>query len=375
MSEKYLQVSNLGEKKLIERIIKKSKDFSNLKKSNNDSKDMFNDISLNTNFTTYIGDDSALINFTNKEDSYLVATSDILLEKSHFPKQMSYFQMGWKAVIVNVSDLAAMGASPSGILISLAIPPQLKLIYFDEIIDGILKASYKYNIPLIGGDTNQADEIIISGTALGKVKKTKAMKKSGFKKGDLIAITGDIGLAALGFEILKEENIEIIKDGLKKKIISQEIVNLAIKKALQPKAKLNEGIILNQFASSATDITDGLASELYELYNADKINNKESNLGLKIYENKITNLPSFKEIYKVSKILNKDPLELILHIGEDFELLFTFNKDITNTDNKAINNVDFIILGEINNSNRVEIEYSNGKIEKLSSKGYEHLKD
>lgn len=367
MSNKHLQVSNLGEKKLIERIVEKSNDFHS---SINNKKN-------NINFTQFIGDDAALIDFKKKEDkneTYLIATSDLLIQNQHFPKQMSYFQMGWKAVTVNVSDLAAMGANPTGILINLAIPKNLKLSYFDEIIDGILNACYYYKIPLIGGDTNQADQIIISGTALGKTKKQNTLKKYGFKQGDLIGITGELGLAALGFEILKEENIKIIKNGLKNKEISQAIIDLAIEKVLKPKARLNEGIILNKFASSATDITDGLASELYELFNADKRNNKDSNLGLRIYEDKIANEPIFKEIYKISKFLNKDILDLIFHVGEDFEVLFTFNNN-----NKEYSNIynnfgsDYIIIGEINNSNRVEIEYSNEKIEKLSPKGYEHL--
>jgi len=435
MSNSYLQVSDIGEKKLIERIIEKSKNFNSYSNFNSyneqDNGNKANDLNCsicsndNTFFPFYIGDDAALINFNNNksrdngnnEDSYLVATSDLLLEKSHFPKQMSYFQMGWKSIVVNVSDLGAMGANPKGILISLAVPPGLKLSYFDEIIDGILKACYEYNIPLVGGDTNQADQIIISGTALGKVEKRKAMKKSGFKKGDLIAITGELGLAALGFEILKEENNKKIEDEIKNHRISQKIVDLAIEKALKPRAKLEEGIAMNQFASSATDITDGLASELYELYNADKIANKDSNLGLRIYEDKIVNEPLFKAIANVSKILNKNPLDFIFHVGEDFELLFTFNKDMINYNNVNNNNIDynnvnnninssknynininnvnndiddiiitnnnisknidfsidFIVIGEINNSNKVEIEYSDGKIEELSSRGYEHL--
>lgn len=367
MLNNHLQVSDLGEKKLIERIVEKSNACINSK---------------NNNFTQFIGDDAALINFENKEDNtetYLVATSDLLIQKYHFPKQMSYFQMGYKSVTVNVSDLAGMGANPSGILISLAIPKNLKLIYFDEIIDGILKACQEYNIPLLGGDTNQADQIIISGTALGKIEKKRTLTKHGFKKGDLLAITGEIGLAALGFEILKEENIKTIKDGLRKNQISQKIVDLAIEKVLNPKAKLEEGIFLNQFASSATDITDGLASELYELFNADKQSNRHSNLGLKIYENKIANESTFREMSKISKILNKDLLELILHVGEDFELLFTFNNYNNNFNHNILNpdgikdTRDYIVIGEVNDSNKIEIEYSNGKIEKLSSKGYEHF--
>lgn len=382
MKNNHLQVSNLGERKLIERIIEKSK------KVYNDSKDGF----LNNQYNDfYIGDDSALIQIQNdyynlnNNDSYLVATSDLLIEKSHFPKQMSYFQMGSKAVTVNVSDLAAMGAYPMGILINLAIPPELKLSYFDELIDGILDACSYYKIPLVGGDTNQSEEIILSGTALGEVKKEKTLFKHGFEDGDLIAITGFLGLAALGFEIFNSKlAINSIKESLtnqdQRNIINPQsheikknIVDLAINKALNPIAKLNEGIILSDLASSATDITDGLASELYELFYSNKNKNPDSKLGITIYEDK---LPILDEISKISKILDVDPLDLILHVGEDFELLFTINKD--NLDElyklNEKNTFDFHIIGEINNKDTVEIMDLKGNLKKLSSKGYEHLK-
>lgn len=365
MKNRDLKVSDLGEKKLIERIAKKSKNF---------------DFNHKKGLNSYIGDDAALIDFSNtsiNEKYYLVATSDLLVQKHHFPIQMSYFQMGWKSVTVNVSDIAAMGAIPTGILISLAIPQNLSLKSFDEIINGILEACNYYKIPLIGGDTNQADQIIISGTALGKVEHKDSKMKHGFKNGDKIAVTGQLGLAALGFEILKEKNQEIIKMLTEKHLENKEnisdIINLSIEKALNPSAKLNEGINLSEIASSSTDITDGLASELYELFDADKSFNKNSNLGIRVYEDKISKEPLFKEMNILSKILNKDIFELIFHIGEDFELLFTFNDKKIEDIDKLLKKVNFFIIGEINNSNRVEIEYSNGKVEKLSSKGYEHF--
>ncbi|BBL62175.1 thiamine-phosphate kinase [Methanobrevibacter arboriphilus] len=362
MFKKNLQVSDLGEKKLIERIVEKSKDF---------------EFNSNKYLNSYIGDDAALIDFNNNltnEKNYLVATTDLLIQKHHFPLQMSFFQMGWKAVTVNVSDIAAMGAKPVGILISLAIPPNLALESFEEMIDGILEACNYYKIPLIGGDTNEDDEIIISGTALGKVEQSLAKKKYGFKIGDKLAITGQLGLAALGFELLKEENKEIIEKSIENKKISSDLVDLSIDAALNPKARLNEGIILSKIASSVTDITDGLASELYELFEANKNFNRNNNLGIRVYEDKIANEPLFEEIYDLSKILNKDIFDLIFHIGEDFELLFTFNNDNENSIiDELSKKLNFIIIGEINNYNKVEIEYCDGKVQKLSSKGYEHL--
>jgi len=362
MPKKNLQVSDFGEKKLIERIAEKSKDF---------------ELNFDNNLNSYIGDDAALIDFKNnfkKEKSYLVATTDLLIQKYHFPPEMSFFQIGWKAVTVNVSDIAAMGAKPLGILVSLAIPSKLSIESFDKMIDGILEACNYYKIPLIGGDTNEGDEIIISGTALGKVQQRIAKKKHGFEIGDKVAITGQLGLAALGFELLKKENKEIIEKSIENKRISKNIVDLSIESALNPKARLDKGIILSEIASSCTDITDGLASELYELFNADKKFNKDNNLGIRIYEDKIANEPLFNEMYNLSKILNKDIFDIIFHIGEDFELLFTFSNNNENINvDELSKNLGFIIIGEINNSNRVEIKYSNGKIQKLSSKGYEHL--
>lgn len=379
----HLKVSDLGEKKLIERIIEKSKNLYN------NSKEGFFSDGYN-NF--YIGDDSALMSLKrdyfsltkvknddynlNDNENYLVATSDLLIEKSHFPKQMSYFQIGWKSVTVNVSDLAAMGAKPVGILISLAISPELKLSYFDELIDGLLDACSYYKIPLVGGDTNQADQIIISGTALGEVKTEKTLFKHGFDDGDLIAITGELGLAALGFEVFDSQiSVKLIKKSLANHEIDRRIVDLAIEKALNPIAKINEGVLLSDFASSATDITDGLASELYELFNSNKNKYPNSKLGMLIYENK---LPILDEITKISKILKKDSLNLVLHTGEDFELLFTINKDNLNKLNKLNeaekNKFEFHIIGEINNRDKIEIKDSNGSFKELSSRGYEHLK-
>lgn len=380
MSDNHLYVSDLGEKKLIKRIVNKL-----------DSYEFPSSIKF---FKHDIGDDAALININdsinkknNKEynETYLVASSDLLIQNKHFPKQMSYFQMGQKSVTVNVSDLAAMGAEPVGMLISLAVPPDLKITYFDELIDGILEACYKYKIPLIGGDTNETDQIIISGSALGIVNKNNTLKRSGFLNGDYIAITGEIGLASLGFEILKDDNIDIIKNGLKKDKINKKIVDLAVEKALNPHARINEGKLLGKFASSATDITDGLVSELYELQqfnNDQKLNNnkkshniinKTDNLGLIIYEDKLANMPSFKDISTISNILNKDPMDFILHVGEDFEILFTFNIDKNKIKNYLNEECDFFIIGEVNNTNKIEIQYSDGIISELSPRGYEHF--
>ena len=299
-----LKVSDIGEKELINYILSKSKDI--------------------------VADDTAVTKFS---DTNLISTCDMLIASKHFPRGMSYFQMGFKSVTVNVSDLAAMGSDPLGFLLSIALPKDLEVEHFKEIINGVISACNYYNIPLIGGDTNEASEIIISGTALGLCD--SPLMKNTAKEGDLLCITGDIGLAALGFN-LNEDNIYTDK-------------------SLNPLARLMEGkIIKDAGATSATDITDGLASELYEM--------KKDSLGFMIHEDKLEISDEFKEI---SSKLGLDYMDLILHVGEDFELVFT----IDNVDDLGI---DFKVIGEVNNSNKIQITLSNGEIKEIDNRGYNH---
>lgn len=302
-----LKVSNIGEKELVKYIIDNSSQIT--------------------------PDDTAVTEFASTN---LISTCDMLIQSRHFPQNMTYFDMGFKAVTVNVSDLAAMGAEPLGFLLAIAIPKDLKLDSFKEIIEGVLSACEFYSIPLIGGDTNEASEIIISGTALGSCD--NPLMKDTYSVGDVIAVTGDIGHAALGFEMEGSDNVYV-------------------KKALKPVARIKEGIKLrNSQATSATDITDGLASELYGI--------KKDSFGFMIYEEL---LDISDEYRKHCKDLNMNYLDLILHVGEDFELLFTISKDkLDELD------IDYKVIGEVTDSDAVEITLENGFIEKIKNKGYEH---
>ena len=394
MKSSQMKVSEIGEKGLIERIIERSKTCSDCRL---DSSDNFSD------FTTSIGDDSALTNVKIDDNSYLVSSSDMIIQSSHFPYDMTYFQMGYKAVVVNVSDLASMGAENIGFLLNIAIPKDTLLDDFDDLICGVIKACDNYNIPLIGGDTNQANEIIISGTAIGQVDKDKALMKYGFETGDLVCISGELGLAALGFELLNLkkllnnnlfEMVDIEEKLQKVYEIDSSLCDLAIFKALKVEARYDEGRILRDYNTkenrvSATDITDGLASEFYEILNSDKkycqFNNKtqDNNLaiesynndseipyskGIRIYEDKLPVEDEFKEI---ANVLGINYLDLFLHVGEDFELLFTINKEMKD---QLSSDMNYYVIGEITDSFTVEIVLSNGTIEKISSKGYQHLK-
>lgn len=302
-----LKVSDVGEKELVKYIISNSKGI--------------------------IPDDTAITEF---DSTNLISTTDMLIQSRHFPKNMSYFHMGFKAVTVNVSDLAAMGAEPFGFLLSIAIPKDLKLDDFKEILNGVLSACDYYSIPLIGGDTNEASEIIISGTALGLCD--EPLMRDGYNLGDVIAVTGDIGLAALGFEL-------------------EDLNNIYSEKALKPKAKLKEGQILKEYgATSATDITDGLASELYEI--------KKDDFGFMIHEELLGISDEYKQL---ANKLDLDYLDLVFHVGEDFELLFTISED-----NLEKLPIDYKVIGEVTDSDVIELTLENGFIEFIKNKGYEH---
>ncbi len=301
-----LKVSDIGEKELVRYIIANSKEIT--------------------------PDDTAI---TPLNDSNLISTCDMLIQSRHFPDKMSYFDMGFKAVTVNVSDLAAMGAQPLGFLLAIAIPKNLELDSFKEILDGVLRACDYYSIPLIGGDTNEASEIIITGTALGLTD--KPLMKDTYNLGDVVAVTGDIGLAALGFEL-------------------ETLDNVYAKKALKPRARIKEGLILKDYATSATDITDGLASELYEI--------KKEGFGFMIHEGMLGISEEYK---KLSNELDLDYLDLILHVGEDFELLFTISEE-----NLEKLSIDYKVIGEVTDSDVVELTLENGYVERIKNRGYEH---
>lgn len=302
-----LKVSDIGEKELIKYIISKSGEIT--------------------------PDDTAITSFNGNN---LISTCDMLIQSRHFPKNMSYFNMGFKAVTVNVSDLAAMGSEPLGFLLSIAIPKDLDLNDFKEIIEGVLSACNLYSIPLIGGDTNEASEIIISGTALGLCD--RPLLKDTCQYGDLVAVTGNIGLAALGF------NLETLD-------------NVYVNRALKPIARLSEGIsIKNAGATSATDITDGLASELYEM--------KRDGLGFMIYEEMLDISDEYK---RIAEDLDLDYLDLILHVGEDFELVFTISQE-----NIEKLDIDYMVIGKVTDSDKIEITLQNNLVEEIENKGYEH---
>jgi len=263
-----------------------------------------------------IGDDAALI---DAGDHYKVVSTDLLSEGVHF--DLSYFplkHLGYKAVAVNVSDIAAMNAIPEQIVISLALSNRFSVEAINEFYAGVYMACEDYKVDLVGGDTSSSPGgLFISVTAIGKVAKDKVVKRSGAKGKDIICATGDLGGAYVGLQVLEREKQVFLADpNMKPQLDKYEYM---VGRQLRPTARMDiihELYELEIVPTSMIDISDGLASELLHLQ-------KHSGLGIKIYEDK---LPIDNQTYETAVEFGLDPITCVLNGGEDYELLFTISQ-------------------------------------------------
>ena len=329
-------ISEIGEKTLIKILLDK-RDY-NLKGVDNKIKASYHD-------------DAALM---DNSSIYTVISTDMLIQHSHFPKDMTHYQMGEKVVTVNVSDIIAMNAKPDSILVSMGLPPEMTLKEYEELTDGILDKCCEYGITLIGGDINQNTEIILCGTSIGKVNDEFKLQTD-INTNDLIAVTGELGSPAAALDLIYG-NCDIPENE------KDDI----LKTLYEPTLPIKQSQLLQQYPSlttSITDITDGLAIELGHL------KDKNKDVGFEIYFDEI---PYNKNIEKVAKINNKDLKEYLLHFGEEFELLITLNKDEYYKYQEKLKNLH--IIGKTNSSGKITL-IKDGLEETMPIKGYEHLKD
>lgn len=292
--QKLTRLSELGEFKLIEHL---TKDF----------------IQQNKSSLKGIGDDAAVISCSSGE---IVLTTDLLVEGIHFNLVYTPLKhIGYKAVVVNLSDIYAMNASPSQITVSLAVSKKFSIQALEEFYSGIKLACERYSVDLIGGDTSSSlTGMMISITALGFARTDKLVYRSGARFNDLICVSGDLGAAYTGLQILERERKIFESDHM----IQPELAgyDYILGRQLKPEArrdiikKLDEMDIL---PTSMIDISDGLSSDLLHIC-------RQSNVGCRIYQEKI---PVSQETAKAAVELNIEPLICALNGGEDYELLFT----------------------------------------------------
>jgi len=308
-----------------------------------------------------IGDDCAVLDNGNK---FTLITTDMLVEGVHFNLMYAPLKhLGYKAVVVNLSDIYAMNGDATQITVSIAISNRFSVEAIEELYKGIKTACELYKVDLVGGDTTSSQSgLVISITAIGEVNKNEIVYRSGAKENDLIVVSGNLGAAYMGLQVLERERA-VYADNPKMQP-ELEGFDYILERQLKPEARKDIVHFLKDLSvmpTSMIDVSDGLASELIHL-------SKACGLGMTIYDDK---LPIDQETFNVARDFNLTPSTCALNGGEDYELLFTMpQKDF----DKIKDNKHFAIIGHVTDENcTVNIVERNGTIQELKAQGFNHF--
>ena len=264
-----------------------------------------------------VGDDAAVLDYKNKK---ILLSTDLLIEGIHF--DLTYYplkHLGYKAAVVNFSDIAAMNGKPKQITVNLSISNRFSLEALEEIYSGLFMACDRYGVDLIGGDTTSSPKgLYLSLTVTGEAKENRIVYRNTAKNGDLLCVTGDLGGAYMGLLILEREKQVFTADPNMQPDLDTH--SYILERQLKPEARtdmIDKFEKLDVLPTSMIDISDGLASEIFHIC-------KDSDTGCTVYEDKIPIDHSTSEIANEFKM---DPTTVALNGGEDYELLFTINQD------------------------------------------------
>ncbi len=339
---KRTDVNTLGEFGLIEHI---TKDFNNIHPSTNKG----------------IGDDAAVLDASGRK---MVVSTDMFVEGIHFDLVYSPLKhIGYKAVIVNLSDIYAMNAIPEQITFSMAFSSKYSVEAIQEIYEGVRTACDLYKVDLIGGDTTSSTKgMSISVTAIGYAKEEEIVGRSGAQVGDVICVTGDLGAAYLGLQILeREKQLYINHPGIQPDLAKAQYL---IERQLKPEARKDAIDYFRKneiIPTSMIDISDGLTSELFHIC-------KSSGVGAFIEEGKV---PIHDDSQMMALQFNMDPITSALNGGEDYELLFTINeKDLE----KVRYMPDIYMIGDIvPKDDGIKLHTTGGNRHDLKAQGWNHF--
>lgn len=309
-----------------------------------------------------IGDDAAII---QNDLSCTVVSTDMLVEGIHFDLMYTPLKhLGYKAVIVNLSDIYAMNAEPRQITVSVAISNKYSLEAMKELYEGIYMACKFYNVDLVGGDTTSSPKgMVISITAIGQAAKEDIVYRNGAKIGDIICVTGDLGAAYLGLQILeREKHVYLEHPGVQPELEQSQYL---IERQLKPEAQRGAIAYFRKSQIKPTamiDISDGLASEILHICT-------QSGTGAFIEEGKV---PIHPDSERTAIEFKLDPITCALHGGEDFELLFTIDeKDLE----KIRYMPDVFIIGDIvDAADGVKLHTTGGNIYDITAQGWNHFR-
>ncbi|MFW6309863.1 MAG: thiamine-phosphate kinase, partial [Prolixibacteraceae bacterium] len=312
---KKTEISELGEFGLIERLTK--------------------NIQLKNESTIKgVGDDAAVLDYENKQ---VVFSTDMLTEGVHFNLMYAPLKhLGYKSVVVNLSDIFAMNAIPRQVTVNIGLSNKFSVEAVEELYSGIYLACEKYNVDLVGGDTTSSlTGLIISVSVLGEAKQGDVVYRSGAKPNDLICVTGDLGAAYMGLHLLERENeVYKVNPNMQPRLEGYDYI---LERQLKPEARADIIAAFKRIGikpTSMIDISDGLSSEVIHLC-------KNSKTGCYLHEDKI---PLDAQTKKLAEEMNINPLVAALNGGEDYELLFTLPLDVYE---KIKNDPDFSIIGHM----------------------------
>lgn len=281
-----------------------------------------------------IGDDAAVLDFKDKK---ILISTDLLIEGVHF--DLSYMplrHLGYKAVVVNVSDICAMNAKATQITVSVAVSNRFPLEAMEELFDGITLAAKFYNVDVIGGDTTSSQKgLIISITAIGEANEDEIIYRNGANEGNLLVVTGDLGSAYMGLQVLeREKQVFQVNPNNQPDL---DAYTYLIERQLRPEARHDIKELLSKLEvkpTSMIDISDGLSSEIIHIC-------KQSKVGCNLYEEKIPVDPQF---INVCEEFNIDSTTVAINGGEDYELLFTIALEDFD---KIKANPNFTVIGHL----------------------------
>ena len=327
-----MKTANLGERKIIEII--------------------HSHLQLLPKMPVPFGDDVSAYELENGKLAIL--KTDMLVDKTDMPPTMSYWQAARKAIIMNVSDFAAKGVKPLVALISLGLSENLNKKIIEEIAEGLNAGAREYGAYIIGGDTNEASNLIISISLFGIAERNEIMLRNTAKSDDIVAVTGMFGKTSAGLKILLK--------GLK---ADSKIQKTLVESVLMPRARLNEGLALSRTKAvdAAVDSSDGLAWSLHEIARA-------SNVGFTI-----NHIPIAKEAKEFAEANNLDPVELTFYGGEEYELVLTIKPKLWNRAEEAVREVggQLLPIGKVTAEKQIMLEID-GKKNVIEPRGWEHFK-
>lgn len=287
-----------------------------------------------------IGDDTAVIDLGNQ---YLLATSDMIQKRTHIPDGTKGSLAGWYSAAINLSDIAAMGGSPLGLIMAIGAPRDMPVKELEDITRGIRECAETHGARVLGGDTKEAPELTITGTALGLVGKRDIMRRRGAGPGDIVALTGQLGNQLAWYKSEDERDIAALMK-------------------ITPRIKEGQALAQSGAATSCIDLSDGLSTSLHHLR---KANAGESDIGFEI---------DFEAVPFIPGISGDDAVRC-LHLGGEFELLVTLRPDMAGQLlNSGVAGTPLTAIGKVIDEEGVYLSVE-GASQTLEDGGYEHFKD